>query len=509
MNRPKPLLLLILDGWGYREETADNAIALAQLPHWRGLLKDYPSTLVHTEGRFVGLPDGQMGNSEVGHMNIGAGRIVYQDLTRVDADIEDGGFYRNAELVKACDLVNQKDATLHVFGLLSPGGVHSHESHIFSMLDLAHRQGVKKVAVHAFLDGRDMPPKSAEASIRALQIVCDELGNAKIATVTGRYYAMDRDQRWDRQQTAYLAIAEARADFHYEDALSALMAAYDRDETDEFVKASVIDGGVRMADNDAIVFMNFRADRARQLTSCFVQSDFSGFIKPRQIKLSRFVCLSQYDEKLDAAVAYGSDDLPNTLSDVLAAHHCTQLRIAETEKYAHVTFFFSGGREQMAVGEERVLIPSPKVATYDLQPEMSCPELTEKLVAAIRSLKFDVIVCNIANPDMVGHTGDLAAAIKAAEAVDKALGALRAAIVDVGGEMFVTADHGNLEMMRDPITGEPHTAHTVGPVPFVYVGRKAVLRKGGALRDIAPTILHLLDIEKPAEMTGTSLVELS
>jgi len=508
LNRPKPLLLLILDGWGYREETADNAIALAQLPNWHGLLKDYPSTLVHTEGRFVGLPDGQMGNSEVGHMNIGAGRIVYQDLTRVDADIESGGFYENAELVKACDLVNEGDATLHVFGLLSPGGVHSHEAHIFAMLDLAHRRGVKKVAVHAFLDGRDMPPKSAEASIRALQIVCDELGNAKIATVTGRYYAMDRDQRWDRQQTAYLAIAEAQADFHYSDALSALMAAYERGETDEFVKASVIDSGARMENKDAVVFMNFRADRARQLTSCFVQPNFSGFAKPRQIKLSRFVCLSQYDEKLDAAVAYGSDDLPNTLSDVLAANHCTQLRIAETEKYAHVTFFFSGGREQSAVGEERVLIPSPKVATYDLQPEMSCPELTAKLVAAINSKSYDVIVCNIANPDMVGHTGDLSAAIKAAEAVDKALGALRVAIVGIGGEMLVTADHGNLEMMRDPITGEPHTAHTIGPVPFVYVGRKAILRSGGALRDIAPTILYLLNIEKPLEMTGTSLVEL-
>jgi len=509
LNRPKPLLLLILDGWGYREETADNAIALAQVPNWRALLHDYPNTLIHTEGRFVGLPDGQMGNSEVGHMNIGAGRIVYQDLTRVDADIESGGFYENAELLKACDLVNQNEASLHVFGLLSPGGVHSHEAHIFAMLDLAHRRGVKKVAVHAFLDGRDMPPKSAEASIRALQIVCDELGNAKIATVIGRYYAMDRDQRWDRQQAAYLAMAEAQSEWHADDALAALNAAYARGETDEFVKATVIDGGARIENNDAIVFMNFRADRARQLTSCFVQADFSGFVKPRQIKLSRFVCLSQYDEKLDAAVAYGSDDLPNTLSDVLAENHCTQLRIAETEKYAHVTFFFSGGREQMARGEERILIPSPKVATYDLQPEMSCPELTEKLVAAIKGQKFDVIVCNIANPDMVGHTGDLSAAIKAAQAVDTALGALRKAIVDVGGEMLVTADHGNLEMMRDPVTGEPHTAHTVGPVPFAYVGRKAVARNGGALRDIAPTILYLLGIEKPLEMTGTSLVELS
>ncbi len=507
MNRPKPLLLLILDGWGHREESTDNAIALAQVPHWRALLKDFPSTLVHTEGRFVGLPDGQMGNSEVGHMNIGAGRIVYQDLTRVDAAIEDESFFENKALVKACALANQHDSTLHVFGLLSPGGVHSHEAHIFAMLDLAHRRGVKKVAVHAFLDGRDMPPKSAEASVRALQIVCDELGNAKIATVIGRYYAMDRDQRWDRQQSAYLAITEAQSDFHYHDAVSALTAAYERNETDEFVKASVIDAGVKVQDNDAIVFMNFRADRARQLTSCFVQDDFSGFAKPRAIALSTFVCLSQYDEKLEAAVAYSSDDLPNTLSDVLAAHDLKQLRIAETEKYAHVTFFFSGGREPLAKGEERILVPSPKVATYDLQPEMSCPELTEKLVAAIEAQKHDVIVCNIANPDMVGHTGDLSAAIKAAEAVDTALGVLRAAIVNVGGEMLVTADHGNLEMMRDPITGEPHTAHTIGPVPLVYVGRKAQLRRGGALRDIAPTMLHLLNLQKPDEMTGASLVE--
>ena len=507
MARPKPLLLLILDGWGYRAERADNAIALANVPNWRALLAECPNTLVHTEGRFVGLPDGQMGNSEVGHMNIGAGRIVYQDLTRVDAAIEDGSFFENAELVGACEAVKDR-GTLHVFGLLSPGGVHSHENHIFAMLRLAKQRGVARVAAHAFLDGRDMPPTSAEASLRALQAICDELGNAHIATVIGRYYAMDRDQRWERVIPAYQAITEATADFHAADALAALSAAYERGETDEFVKPTVIGSGAKFADGDAVVFMNFRADRARQLTGCFVRPDFSGFPRPRVIKLSRFVCLSEYDATLPAAVAFRSEDLRNGLAEVLAAHGLTQLRIAETEKYAHVTFFFSCGREAPVAGEDRVLVPSPKVATYDLKPEMSCPELTAKLTADIRAQAHDVIVCNIANPDMVGHTGLLPAAIAAAEAVDKALGEIRAALASVGGEMIVTADHGNVELMRDPITGEPHTAHTIGPVPLVYVGRPATVRADGALRDIAPTMLTLLGIQVPAEMTGHPLVDL-
>jgi 2,3-bisphosphoglycerate-independent phosphoglycerate mutase len=508
MAVPKPLLLLILDGWGYRAESADNAIALANLPNWRGLLADCPNTLVHTEGRFVGLPDGQMGNSEVGHMNIGAGRIVYQDLTRIDAAIEDGSFFANAELAAACDAVKNNGGSLHVFGLLSPGGVHSHENHIFAMLRMAKQRAVAKVAVHAFLDGRDMPPKSAAASLRALQAVCDEVGNAHIATVIGRYYAMDRDQRWERVEPAYRAITEASAEFHSADALTALDAAYARGENDEFVKPTVIGSGAKFADGDAVVFMNFRADRARQLTGCFVRPDFSGFARPRAIALSRFVCLSEYDATLPAAVAFGSEDLRNTLSDVLAAHGMSQLRIAETEKYAHVTFFFSGGREAQLAGEDRVLIPSPKVATYDLKPEMSCPELTAKLCADIRAQAHDVIVCNIANPDMVGHSGVLSAAIAAAEAVDVALGEIRAALASVGGEMIVTADHGNLEMMRDPVTGAPHTAHTVGPVPLVYFGRKATIHNDGSLRDIAPTMLYLLGVPAPAEMTGHSLVEL-
>jgi 2,3-bisphosphoglycerate-independent phosphoglycerate mutase len=508
-SRPKPVLLLILDGWGHRDETADNAIALANVPHWRRLLAECPHTLVHTEGRFVGLPDGQMGNSEVGHMNIGAGRIVYQDLTRVDAEIESGAFFENTELLAACHTARDAGGTLHLMGLLSPGGVHSHEAHLFALIELAKREGVPRVAVHAFLDGRDMPPKSAEPSLRALSDACAKAGNAHLASVSGRYFAMDRDQRWERVESAYRAITEAEAAFRAKDGLAALEAAYARGENDEFVKPTVIDGAQPMRDGDAVVFFNFRADRARQVTAAFTVPGFDGFAKPRAITLSRFVGMAEYSASLPAKVAYAPEDLRDTLGEVVAAAGFKQLRIAETEKYAHVTFFFSGGREDLLPGETRELIPSPKVATYDLQPEMSCPELTDKLVAAITGGEVDFIACNIANPDMVGHTGDLTAAIKAAEAVDVALGRLREAIESVGGEMLVTADHGNLEMMRDPETGQPHTAHTVGPVPFVYVGRKATLRKGGALRDIAPTVLQLMGLPKPAAMTGESLVQLA
>lgn len=503
--RPKPVVLLILDGWGHRDDPADNALAQAELPNWRRLWSDCPHTLIHTEGRHVGLPDGQMGNSEVGHMNLGAGRIVYQDLTRIDAAIEDGSFFANDELRAACAAAKSDGATLHVMGLLSPGGVHSHETHIFAMLDLAKREGVPRVAVHAFLDGRDTPPRSAEASLRALQAQCDKFGNARIATVSGRYYAMDRDKRWDRLRKAWDAIVEAQAEHRAADALSALQAAYARGENDEFVLPTVIDGAAPMRDGDAVVFMNFRADRARQITAAFVDPAFSGF-EARRPKLSRYVCLTEYDAKLPAHVAFAPDDLTHTLGELVSAQGMSQLRIAETEKYAHVTFFFSGGREDMYPGEERILVPSPKVATYDLQPEMSCPELTAKLVEAIGTGRFDVIVCNIANPDMVGHSGDLQAAIKAAQAVDVALGAIDAAVRDAHGALLITADHGNLEMMRDPETGQPHTAHTVGPVPFVYVGdRAAQLRSGGALRDVAPTVLDLLGLQPPAEMTGRSL----
>jgi 2,3-bisphosphoglycerate-independent phosphoglycerate mutase len=508
--RPKPVVLLILDGWGHREERADNALAQATLPNWQRLLATCPHTLIHTEGRHVGLPDGQMGNSEVGHMNLGAGRIVYQDLTRIDAAIEDGSFFDNAELLAACDASKADGRTLHIFGLLSPGGVHSHENHIFAMLQLAQRRGVPRVAVHAFLDGRDTPPKSAEASLLKLEQVCATLGNAHIASVSGRYYAMDRDKRWDRLREAWDAIVEAQSDYRAIDGLSALQAAYARGENDEFVLPTVIDGAQPMRDGDAVVFMNFRADRARQISAAFVSPTFDGFSDAgdsvRRPQLSRYVCLTEYDAKLPAPVAFGPDDLRHTLGELLAEQGLTQLRIAETEKYAHVTFFFSGGREDVFAGEERILIPSPKVATYDLQPEMSCPELTAKLVDAIGSGRFDVIVCNIANPDMVGHSGDLQAAILAAQAVDVAIGAIDTAVRQAHGALLITADHGNLEMMRDPDTGQPHTAHTIGPVPCVYVGDRSVqLRGGGALRDIAPTLLDLLGLPQPAEMTGRSL----
>ena len=504
--RPKPVMLLILDGWGHREEVEDNALAQADLPNWRHLLATCPHTLVHTEGRHVGLPDGQMGNSEVGHMNLGAGRIVYQALTRVDAAIEDGSFFANAELNAACRDAIAHDGTLHVMGLLSPGGVHSHEAHIFAMLDLAHRAGVPRVAVHAFLDGRDTPPQSAEASLRALQALCDRLGNARIASVGGRYFAMDRDKRWDRVRRGWDAIVEAAGEHRATDALSALQAAYARGENDEFVAPTVIGAASPMRDGDAVVFMNFRADRARQLTAAFVDPGFDGFVA-RRPALSRFVCLSEYDAKLPAPLAFGPDDLRHTFGEIVAHAGLTQLRIAETEKYAHVTFFFSGGREALFAGEERILVPSPQVATYDLQPEMSCPELTDKLVAAIGSGRFDAIVCNIANPDMVGHSGILAAAIAAAQAVDIAIGRIAQAVREVGGALIVTADHGNLEMMRDPATGQPHTAHTVGPVPLVYVGdRDVALRGGGALRDVAPTLLDLMNVQPPAEMSGQSLL---
>ncbi len=509
MAKAKPIVLLILDGWGYRAERADNAIALANLPNWHALLNNYPHSLIHTEGKFVGLPDGQMGNSEVGHMNIGAGRIVYQDLTRIDAAIEDGSFIHNPIFLDAMTAVKANGKCLHVMGLLSPGGVHSHEQHIFALLRLAKQQGVSRVQVHAFLDGRDMPPQSAEPSLQRLQALCDELGQTRIASVIGRYYAMDRDQRWDRMQSAYQALTFAQADFHADSAADALSQAYARGETDEFVKATVLDNAHAMQDGDAIVFMNFRADRARQLAACYVSDSFSGFDVSKRPAFSRFVCLSEYDATLKTTIAYASETLHNTLADVLADRGLQQLRIAETEKYAHVTFFFNGGVELPVIGEQRMLIPSPKVATYDMQPEMSCPELTEKLTQAIASAQFDVIICNIANPDMVGHTGSLSAAIEAAEAVDTAIGKVCSAVLSVGGELLVTADHGNVEMMRDPITGEPHTSHTVGPVYFVYMGRTATVRNGGALRDIAPTILNLLGIAKPIEMTGQSLVELN
>ena len=508
MARPKPVLLLILDGWGHREAADDNAIALAEAPNWRRLLAECPHTLIHTSGLQVGLPEGQMGNSEVGHMNLGAGRVVYQDLTRIDKAIADGEFVTNAALVGACEAVRHGGGTLHVIGLLSPGGVHSQEAHIFAMLDLAQWQNVPKVAVHAFLDGRDTPPRSAEASLAALAERCANLPNVRLATLGGRYFAMDRDRRWDRVERAWRAIVDGEADFVAASGSEALAAAYARGENDEFVQPTLIAGGAPVADGDAVVFMNFRADRAREITAAFVRDDFDGFVRRRRPRLQSFVSLTEYAADLPTTVAYGPETLHDTLPQVLAAHGLSQLRIAETEKYAHVTFFFSGGVEQEYPGETRILVPSPKVATYDLQPEMSCPEVTERLVEAITQQRHDVIVCNLANPDMVGHTGKLDAAIKAVEAIDAALGRIVPALRAVGGEMLLTADHGNLEQMRDHESDQPHTAHTSGPVPLLYVGRPgARLAEGGALQDVAPTLLGLLDLPVPAAMTGRSLIE--
>jgi 2,3-bisphosphoglycerate-independent phosphoglycerate mutase len=504
--RPKPILLLILDGWGHRIATTHNAIALANAPNWTRLLAECPHTLIETHGAEVGLPDGQMGNSEVGHMNIGAGRVVYQDLTRIDAAIADGSFFDNPALCGACDAAKRAGATLNVFGLVSPGGVHSQETHILAMLDLAARRGVARMAVHAFLDGRDTPPRSARASLQRLEAKCAGLPNAFIATISGRYYAMDRDKRWDRVQRVYEAISSGHDAPFIDGALAALDAAYARGENDEFVQPTVTRAGWRMGDGDAIVFMNFRSDRARELSHAFVDTNFNGFPRSREIKLSAFVTLTEYEKGLAAsAVAFAPQSMRNTLGEYLAALGLTQLRIAETEKYAHVTFFFSGGREAPFAGEQRILVPSPKVATYDLQPQMSCPELTDRLVEAIASKQFDFIFCNIANADMVGHTGIEAAAIKAVEAIDAALGRAAVAIAEAGGEMLISADHGNIEQMLDA-DGIAHTQHTVGPVPLVYLGRAATLRHG-ALRDLAPTVLALMDLPQPPEMSGHSLVE--
>jgi 2,3-bisphosphoglycerate-independent phosphoglycerate mutase len=505
---PKPVLLLILDGWGHREEVADNAIAQAECPNWRRMWSTLPHTLIDTSGERVGLPEGQMGNSEVGHMNLGAGRIVYQDLTRIDLAIRTGEFAQNPELLAASAAVRGA-GTLHLLGLLSPGGVHSHEDHLFAMIDIALAAGVGRVAVHVFLDGRDTPPRSAGPSLQRLVERAAGEPRLVIHSVGGRYYAMDRDQRWERVERAWTAIVDAESPQRAEDPLQALAHGYARDENDEFVLPTVIDGAQPMADGDAVVFMNFRADRARQLTAAFVRDDFSGFVRARRPQLARFVSLTEYASDLPTAVAFRSDELRNTLPEVLSAKGLTQLRIAETEKYAHVTFFFNGGRETEFPGESRILVPSPKVATYDLQPEMSCPEVTDRLCDAIRDGGFDLIVCNLANPDMVGHSGILSAAIEAVEVIDRALGQIEAALREVGGEMLLTADHGNLEMMRDADSGQPHTAHTLEPVPLVYLGRAARLAAGGSLRDVAPSLLHLLGLAQPAEMTGRNLIELA
>ena len=504
----KTIALIIMDGWGHRLDQKDNAIAHAKTPVLDNLWQQCPSMLIASSGMDVGLPDGQMGNSEVGHVNIGAGRIVYQDLTKIDKAIMDGEFLHNPALVSAVKAAVANDKAVHIMGLASPGGVHSHDDQILAMIELAAHHGAKKIYMHAFLDGRDTPPRSAEHTLAKFDAKFAEVGGGKTATIIGRYFAMDRDNRWDRVEKAYRLITEAKGDYQAESALEGLAAAYARDENDEFVQATVIGDAVPMTDGDALIFMNFRADRAREITRAFVDTDFSNFNRNAMPALSDFVMLTEYAESIDASIAFPSDKLTNTLGAILEQQNKTQLRISETEKYAHVTFFFNGGIEDAFKGEDRELIPSPAVATYDLQPEMSSELLTDKLVAAIESQQYDVIICNYPNGDMVGHTGMFDAAVQACEAVDKSIGRVIAALEKTGGECLITADHGNAEMMVNPETGGIHTAHTNLPVPLIYFGRDAEPAATGRLCDLAPTILNLLGEEIPAEMTGNNLMNL-
>lgn len=506
----KPMVLVILDGYGYREEQQDNAIFSAKTPVMDALWAKRPHTLIQASGLEVGLPDGQMGNSEVGHVNLGAGRIVYQDLTRLDVEIKERTFFTNPVLSGAVDKAVAAGKAVHIMGLLSAGGVHSHEAHIMAMVELAAERGAEKIYLHAFLDGRDTPPRSAKNSLQAFEEKFAALGKGRVASVIGRYYAMDRDNRWDRVEEAYNLLVEAKGQFQADTAVAALEAAYARDENDEFVKATVIrtegQADAAMEDGDALIFMNFRADRAREITRAFVNADFDGFKRRKEVKLGDFIMLTEYAADIKAPSAYPPASLENTYGEWMAKHDKTQLRISETEKYAHVTFFFNGGVEDPFKGEDRILINSPKVATYDLQPEMSSAELTEKLVAAIESGKYDTIICNYPNGDMVGHTGVMEAAVKAVEALDHCLDEVTHAIEKVGGQLLVTADHGNAEQMRDPATGQAHTAHTSLPVPLIYVGDKSVKAvEGGKLSDIAPTMLTLMGMEIPQQMTGKPL----
>ncbi len=508
----KPHVLIILDGFGHSDTSDSNAILAANTPNWDRILQDNPHSLVSGSGEDVGLPDGQMGNSEVGHVNLGAGRVVYQDFTRITKAIREGEFFHNPVITGVVDQAVAAGRAVHILGLLSPGGVHSHEDHIHAMVDLAVQRGAQAIYVHAFLDGRDTPPRSAQPSLQALEDKFRQIGKGRVASIVGRYYAMDRDNRWDRVEAAYRLLTEGVGVRSCATAVEALAESYAEDKSDEFVKPSVIAGAgenaAAIADGDAVVFMNFRADRAREITRAFVDEDFSGFERKVRPALAGYVMLTEYAASIKAPVAYAPESLSNTLGEYLEKLGKTQLRIAETEKYAHVTFFFSGGREELYQGEDRILIPSPQVATYDLQPEMSAFEVTDKLVEAITSGKYDVLVCNYANGDMVGHTGVFSAAVKAVEALDVCLGRLVAAVQSVGGEMLITADHGNVEQMQDASTGQAHTAHTCERVPFVYVGTKpASIKDGGVLSDVAPTLLTLMGLPVPAEMTGRNLVQ--
>jgi 2,3-bisphosphoglycerate-independent phosphoglycerate mutase len=501
---PRPVMLVVLDGFGWREESADNAVALARKPNFDRLWRDCPHAFLRTSGLDVGLPAGQMGNSEVGHMNIGAGRIVMQDLPRISQALEGGELPALPAFRDLVDRLRQSGGTCHLMGLVSPGGVHSHQHHAAIIAGELAREGIP-VALHVFTDGRDTPPQAGLEYVRALRAALP--AGVRIATVSGRYYAMDRDRRWDRVAKAYLAIAEAEGP-RFADALSAIDDAYARDVTDEFIVPATIGAYRGMRDGDAVLCFNFRADRVRELLGALLEPDFSGFPRPRRLRFAAAAGLTRYSDELAPylGVLFAPQTMENLLGEVVARAGRRQLRIAETEKYPHVTYFLNGGREEPYPGEDRILVPSPKVATYDLQPEMSAPEVTAKAVEAIRSGSYDLIVLNFANPDMVGHTGSLPAAIRAVEAVDAGLGQIAEAVAAQGGALLVTADHGNCELMRDPETGEPHTAHTTNPVPVLLCGAQAASLHDGRLADLAPTLLHLMGLPQPAEMTGRTLI---
>ncbi len=510
LMKHQPVVLIVLDGWGYSENPASNAIEQANTPTWHTLWAKYPHTLIDASGLAVGLPVGQMGNSEVGHLHMGAGRLVPQDLVRVDLAIEDGSFDDNTAFNEAFEKANAANSTVHILGLLSPGGVHSHERHIQSIIALAGKRQVKKLCVHAILDGRDTPPRSALASLNLIDHTLASSGYGPIASLCGRYYAMDRDKRWERTQLAYDLYTEGKAAFHTDTPAKALAMAYERGENDEFVQPTLCTSTTAtIEDGDVIIFMNFRADRARQLTRAFIETDFDYFPRAKKPKLATFVSLTQYAEDLKTVVALPPINLNNVVGQCVADAGLHQLRIAETEKYAHVTFFFNGGQEEPFDNEERILVPSPRISTYDLQPEMSAPELTEKLCDAVKSQRHALIICNFANADMVGHSGNLSATIKAIEAIDSSLAKIIDALKAVGGEALITSDHGNAEFMFDEVTQQAHTAHTTNPVPVIYVGRKAtVAASEGNLADIGPTLLSMLGLKQPPEMTARPLFKL-
>ena len=507
----KPTVLMILDGYGLNEKQEANAVYKAKTPVMDKLMAECPFVKGYASGLSVGLPDGQMGNSEVGHLNMGAGRIVYQELTRITKEIEDGDFFKNEALLTAMKNAKENNSAIHFMGLLSDGGVHSHNTHLYGLLEMAKREGLEKVYVHCFLDGRDTPPASGKSYIEELEAKMKEIGVGEIGVISGRYYAMDRDNRWDRVELAYNALTKGEG-VKGTDAAAAVQASYDDGKTDEFVLPTVMEKEGRpvavVSDKDSVVFFNFRPDRAREITRAFCDDAFQGFEREKRLDTT-FVCFTDYDDTIgNKLVAFHKVQLHNTFGEWLAANNMTQARIAETEKYAHVTFFFNGGVEEPNKGEDRILVKSPKVATYDLQPEMSAPAVCDKLVEAIKSDKYDVIIINFANPDMVGHTGVENAAIKAVEAVDECVGRAVEAIKEVNGQMFICADHGNAEQLLDYSTGEPFTAHTTNPVPFILVNAdpKYTLRENGCLADIIPTLIELMGKEKPEEMTGTSLL---